>query len=274
MTVGATPDRPLRDALAATAEDGPRSLATAPPGPRRAATVPATLPPHSAAGTPRRLPAQLLYGRLLATAVQHLLGAGPPPDARLRLVDGRTEPLPLERWLGPIDAGDAAVLARAAPPVLDVGCGPGRHSAALRAAGRAALGVDLSPVAVRLAHARGAAAISRSIFADVPGAGAWRTILLLDGNIGIGGAPVGLLRRVAALLAPGGTTIVEVDPPGAGTYRTRVRLEAPGAVSEWFAWARVAADGIARIATEAGFVVDDLITVEERRFAWLRAHAA
>jgi SAM-dependent methyltransferase len=216
----------------------------------------------------------LLYGRLLATAVQHLLGDGPPPRARLRLVDGRTEPLPLERWLGPIDAADAAVLERAVPPVLDVGCGPGRHSAALRAAGKPALGVDLSPVAVRLARGRGAAAIARSIFADVPGTGRWRTALLLDGNIGIGGDPAGLLRRVATLLAPGGTAIVELGAPGSGTDRTRVRIEAPGAVSEWFGWARVAVDDIDRIAAEVGLAVGKAMAVDGRWFASLASGRA
>lgn len=253
MTAGTAPDGPLRPTLAA----GP-----APDRPAR---------PAPATGPLRPLPAQVLYGRLLATAVQHLLGDGPPPRARLRLVDGRTEPLPLERWLGPIDGADAAVLAGAAPPVLDVGCGPGRHSAALRAAGRHALGVDLSPVAVRLARGRGAAAISHSVFADLPGG--WRTALLLDGNVGIGGTPAVLLRRVAELLVAGGTAIVELDPPGAGTYRTRVRLEAPGAVSEWFAWARVSADGIDRPATAAGLDVREIRTIDGRWFAWLRRRA-
>jgi SAM-dependent methyltransferase len=219
------------------------------------------------------LPAQLLYGRLLATTVQHLLVGGPPPLARLRLVDGRTEPLPLERWLGPIDAADAAVLDRATPLVLDIGCGPGRHSAALRAAGKPALGVDLSPVAVRLARGRGAAAIARSVFADVPGTGEWRTALLLDGNIGIGGDPAGLLRRVATLLAPHGAALVELGAPGSGTYRTRVRLEAPGAVSEWFGWARVAIDGIDRIAADAGLAVGEAVAVEGRWFASLEPAA-
>src|SRR5215216_5046549 len=66
------------------------------------------------------------------------------------------------------------------------------------------LGLDLSPVAVRLARARGAEAIMRSVFADVPRDGTWRTALLLDGNIGIGGAPEALLARARALVAPGG----------------------------------------------------------------------
>ena len=82
------------------------------------------------------------------------------------------------------NAIDRAVLRQAVTPVLDIGCGPGRHLAALAAAGREGLGLDLSPVAVRIARARGAEAILRSVFADVPRTGTWRTALLLDGNFG------------------------------------------------------------------------------------------
>ena len=48
---------------------------------------------------PDPLSADALYGRLLASAAQHLDGAGPAPRARIRLADGRLEPLPLDRWL-------------------------------------------------------------------------------------------------------------------------------------------------------------------------------
>ena len=204
-----------------------------------------------AAGAPgRRLePAELLYGRLLAT-----VAAGEPGEAHIRMTDGRTRKLPLDQWLGPVDAADRAVLAHAVAPVLDIGCGPGRHVAALAAAGRAALGLDLSPVAVRLARARGAEAILRSVFADVPRAGTWGAALLLDGNIGIGGAPVALLGRARALVAPGGVVLVETGPPDAPTRRVRVRLEAGGAVSPWFGWATVGADGVAPLARAAGLV--------------------
>jgi SAM-dependent methyltransferase len=217
-----------------------------------------------------RLPADALYGRLLATAAQHLDGAGPAPGARIRLSDGRLEPFPIERWVAPADAADTEILRSIAGPVLDLGCGPGRHLAALRKLGKEGLGVDLSEIAVALARGRGALVINGSLWEDVPGAGTWRTILLLDGNIGIAGAPVALLERAGELLTPDGSIIVETDPPGAPTHRVRVRIEAPGLVSEWFRWARVGADDAAAIAGRAGFVAADRRELSGRTFVTLR----
>lgn len=215
---------------------------------------------------PRRAPlaADLLYGRLLATAAQH----GLAPGAGIRLADGRLEPLEIDRWLADADDVDEQVLATVQAPVLDLGCGPGRHLAALAAAGKRGLGVDLSAVAVAIARGRGADAINASLWSRIPGR--WRTVLLLDGNIGIGGAPTLLLRRAGELLAPGGAIVVEVDPPGCPTHRVRVRLEAPGVVSEWFRWARVGVDGVEAVAGRAGFAVADIRELAGRTFVTLR----
>jgi SAM-dependent methyltransferase len=210
------------------------------------------------------LPADALYGRLLASAAN-----GPVPRARIRLADGRLEPLPLDRWLAPADATDTAILESVAGPVLDLGCGPGRHLAALRRLGKEGLGVDLSEVAVAFARDRGALVINGSLWEDVPGAGTWRTILLLDGNIGIGGAPVALLSRAGELLAPDGRIVMETDPPGAPTHRLRIRIEAPGLVSEWFRWARVGADDAAAVAGRAGFAVQAVRELSGRTFVTL-----
>lgn len=214
------------------------------------------------------LPADVLYGRLLATAAGGGLD-GADVRARLRLADGRLERLSLDRWLGPVTAADEIVAGWARPAVLDVGCGPGRLLEALTARGKTALGVDLSPVAVQLARRRGGTAVTGSIFADVPGAGTWGSALLLDGNIGIGGDPVALLGRLRELLAPGGTVIAEVDPPGAATLVERMRLESRGVVSAWFAWARVSADAIAAHAARAGFACARIAPVHGRWLAEL-----
>jgi SAM-dependent methyltransferase len=225
---------------------------------------------HALPDEARLLPAALLYGRLLAGAARHARVGGPTPEGRLRRADGRVEPLPLARWLAPVDAADAALLARVEGPVLDIGCGPGRHVAALTATGRPGLGIDLSPVAVEITRGRGGDAILGSVFDHVPDAGTWGTALLLDGNIGIGGRAAALLRRARELLAPGGAVLTELDPPGAWTGVTRVRLEAPGVVSEWFPWAHVAADRAREVAADAGLAPAWTLEAGGRWFAALR----
>ncbi|MFZ0091235.1 MAG: class I SAM-dependent methyltransferase [Solirubrobacteraceae bacterium] len=189
--------------------------------------------------------------------------------ARARLRDGTTIPLALDRWLGPADVTDERVLDGLDGPVLDVGCGPGRHLHALAARGVFALGVDLSPVAVALAIGGGGRAIVGDIFDDLPGAGSWRSALLLDGNIGIGGAPVRLLTRLGALLDEDGAVLVEVEPPAGRTYCTQARIESAGLTSGWFPWARVAAPGIAPLARRAGFAASAVWSVSGRCFARL-----
>lgn len=204
-----------------------------------------------------------IYGRLLEHA------AGGDHDGQVRTTAGLPAALPLRRWLAPADPADLLVVERTAAPVLDVGCGPGRMLAALEAQGRAATGIDVSPVAVRLARRRGGHAIRDCVFSPRVPAGVWGSVLLLDGNIGIGGDPERLLARTAELLRPGGEAIVEVEPPGDGTSIVGMRLEGAGAVGPWFDWARVDADAIAVLARAAGLCVVGRFEGEGRRFARL-----
>ena len=192
------------------------------------------------------------------------------PAVRLATADGRALALPVERWLGDATAGERHVLAAAAGPVLDVGCGPGRHLLALNRAGVPALGIDTSPEAVAIARRRGVSALVRSVFDRLPGAGRWGTALLLDGNIGIGGDPRALLRRVRALVAPAGEIIVEVGE-GSGVETLAVRIEhGRGPRSEWFPWALVGAGALAEVADAAGLRAWRRWEVEGRCFVGLR----
>ena len=207
-----------------------------------------------------------------------LLRSASQPDSMdaLRVVDehGGELPFALRRYLEAPTAEEHGVLARAIGPVLDIGCGPGRHVIALSRRGVVAVGVDISPLAVRLARKRGANVIEGSIFDRLSGAGTWGSALLLDGNIGIGGAPCQLLTRVGALLAPAGIVLVEVEGPDVPSGSLRVRLESERMRSQWFPWARMSTGELPAIASEAGFEVREEWHTGGRWFAALERAAS
>ena len=173
------------------------------------------------------------------------------------------------QWVAPVVGADAALLARAVGPVLDVGCGPGRHVVELARRGLMVLGIDVSLPALELALRRGAPVLHRSVFEDVPGIGRWSTALLLDGNLGIGGCPRTLLTRVGELLHSDGRMLLEAHPSTTPSVVKRVRVEVDGHPGPWFHWARVSADAVPDLAADAGFVVVDRWTADGRWFAEL-----
>jgi glycosyltransferase A (GT-A) superfamily protein (DUF2064 family) len=189
----------------------------------------------------------------------------------LRADDGTALPLDPLRWHADPSPQEEMLLTAMAAPVLDVGCGPGRFVLGLARQGKVALGVDPAPAAVTLARDRGAPVLQRSVFDPLPGAGRWQTIVLADGNIGIGGDPTRLLRRCRELLAGDGTVVVEVLGPGSGWRPYRVRLERGMQHSPWFSWAVVDADAIAGLAAAAGLELLHLqhVADESRWFAHL-----
>jgi SAM-dependent methyltransferase len=190
--------------------------------------------------------------------------------ACLRATDGTALAAAAHRWLGPLTAGDDTVLARAVPPVLDVGCGPGRHVLALAERGVVALGIDITPAALDVARRRGAPVLARSVFERVPAAGRWACALLLDGNLGIGGDPAALLARVASLLRPAGMLLVELAPARRRAGPEVVRLDIDGADSPWFAWTSVDASDLPMYALVAGLRMEDVWHAGARSFGSLR----
>jgi len=188
----------------------------------------------------------------------------------LELATGERISLPTDRWRAAPDPGDELLLSNCVGPTLDIGCGPGRLTAALSERGVVALGMDISSVAVKLTIEAGAVAIRRDVFARQPGEGRWQHALLADGNIGIGGDPVRLLKRVKQLLNKRGTALVEIDPPGTGLRHGRVRLTTPEATGDrWFDWAWLGADAVATTAAEAGLTTSWIHNTGSRWFTKL-----
>ena len=173
-----------------------------------------------------------------------------------------------ERWRQPADAVDRAVLARCRGPALDIGCGPGRIVRALAEGGVPALGVDSSPAAVALTVERGAPVLHRAVQRPLPAEGRWGTVLLMDGNVGIGGDVEALLRRCGELVRPDdGVVIVEVDPDADVDETTTLAVfDDAGGWTEGVPWARVGAVGCAGHADRSGLRVADAWRIAGRSF--------
>ena len=181
--------------------------------------------------------------------------------------------LPVARWSGRADPCDENVLSHCRGATLDIGCGPGRMAELLGSKGHIVLGIDVVPEAVYQTRYRGVSALLRDVFHRVPAEGRWETALLADGNIGIGGDPLTLLRRIREVLAPDGRAVVDLDPPGTGIRIGSVRIQADSALSEPFPWAMVGADMAAYLAAETGFQTPEIHRCGHRWYAVMEVAA-
>ncbi|WP_396667511.1 methyltransferase domain-containing protein [Microbacterium sp. R86528] len=202
-----------------------------------------------------------------------MLGATGSSALALRRIDDPTGTvvLDVEGWRSPANAVDLAVLADLDGPLLDVGCGPGRMVRAAEENGLAALGIDVSADAAALAATNGTPVLRRSIFERLPLEGSWATVLLMDGNIGIGGDPAALVSRCAELMADDGCLVVEVDvDPELLDCAVYTAVGQDGHESAPFPWARVGSAALARVGSRSGLVVADAWADGQRRFVVLR----
>ena len=191
-------------------------------------------------------------------------------EVRVRTAAGVAWSLDVQSWLTMSDA-DELLVARCEPPVLDIGCGPGRFVEALAVRGLPALGVDVSQAAVASTSGRGVGALLRNVHDPLPGEGRWGTVLLADGNIGIGGDPLALLRRCRELVRPGAMALVETASDDDADGCTTVSLHEPhGRMSTPLPWAVVGARRLIELAAEAGFVAVEDWRVGDRCFVALR----
>ena len=179
-------------------------------------------------------------------------------------------PMELARWSGPADGVDRLVVSRCQGPVIDLGCGPGRMVRALTEQGLAALGVDASGVAVAISRLTGGPALHREIGAELPAEGRWGTALLMDGNIGIGGDVLALLRRCRSLVAAGGLILCEVDADPDRHERFDVTLRSGGIASRPMPWVRIGGRALRDTAATVDLLVEEEWTSDQRSFVALR----
>lgn len=167
--------------------------------------------------------------------------------------ESRSMMMDVARWNARADEVDLTLLRSATGPLLDVGCGPGRMVQAAMGVGLEALGLDISPAAITIARAAGLPVLEGSVFDAVPGAGTWQTVLLVDGNIGIGGDVRSLLRRCAELVAPEGEIVVELhaDRDMDSVYSGQL-VGTDGGVSESFPWAQIGINPMVGVAADLG----------------------
>lgn len=192
----------------------------------------------------------------------------------IRRADGSLRHLPVHSWLGGSRADvqfDHTIVSLCAGPTLDLGCGPGRLVAGLVRRGVPALGVDLSRTAVDLARGSGAPVLCRDLFARLPGTGRWQTVLLADGNVGLGGDPWRVLQRAGELLGRGGHCLVEFDTAATGVDAAWVRLESLHSIGPWFRWATVGVDCAARLAGDVGLAMTAVHPIGDRVIAALES---
>jgi len=167
---------------------------------------------------------------------------------------GVGEPIDVAAFRGFADDVDRGVLGMTTGSVLDLGCGPGRMVEAAVRLGRRALGVDLSAVAVKLAARRGVPVLNASVFDRLPGEGHWGAVLLLDGNVGIGGDPEALLRRASTLVRPDGSARIVVEAHRMeGDHRfDAVIVDDAGRRSAIFPWAQLGTQALVAVGASSG----------------------
>ena len=178
--------------------------------------------------------------------------------------------LPVRSWASQEIPGDPSLLDRCLGPTLDVGCGPGRLTAALLTRGVLALGIDVCEAAVAMARVRGAAVLRRDVFGPLPREGSWWHVVLADGNIGIEGDPVRLLHRCRELLTDGGSVLVDLQGTGGSLRTDEVRLRSGRHASDWFRWSSLPTGALPPIAAASGFDVAALWQTAGRWQAELR----
>lgn len=140
-------------------------------------------------------------------------------------------------------------------PVLDLGAGAGRSSLYLHGRGLPVTAVDASPGAVEVCRRRGVADVRLGDVNDPPADQLWAGVLLLCGNLGLGGSWEGnrqLLARLAELAAPGAVLVGDSVTPD-GPARVVLRIRYRNLVTPWWPQYNIPAERMAALVDGTGW---------------------
>ena len=172
--------------------------------------------------------------------------------------------------------------------VLDVGCGAGRCCLYLQRKGHDVLGVDVSPLAVKVCRLRGVKKVKMASITQIDSSfGTFDTVLMMGNNFGLFGTPRRarwLLRRWRRMTSPEARIVAEclnpykTDDPAHLAYhrRNRQRGRLPGQVririrhrqyaTPWFECLFVSPDEMKRIVQGTGWTVRRCVGVAGREY--------
>lgn len=233
------------------------------------------------------------FGLALARCIRH----GSAPLDTFFVVerdDGFVTVNDISWYLLPPDEHDVLereLIERARGPVLDLGCGGGRHAVPLAERGERVVGIDTSAAAVQICRDRGVDARQCSVY-ELDGVGSGYTSFLLGGqNVGLlSDVKTGrrLLADLAAIAAPGakilGTT---ADPhlsknPAHRAYaernlatgrmagQDRCRLRYDDVATEWFDYLYLSADELRELVEGTEWTLHDTLSDGPMYLAELR----
>ena len=150
--------------------------------------------------------------------------------------------------LGAIDEG----------PVLDLGAGAGRAALHFQDRGVDVTAVESSAGAAEVCRRRGVRDVRISDLNDPPSDRRWRAVLLLCGNLGLGGTWDGnrtLLRRLAELTDPG-AVLVGDSVTSDGRDELGLRIRYGDLITPWWRQRNVASHEIAALVDGTGWVIE------------------
>lgn len=172
--------------------------------------------------------------------------------------------------------------------VLDIGCGAGRHALYLQKKGMAVVGVDQSPLAVKVCKLRGLKEAKVIPITQIsPKLGIFDTIIMLGNNFGLFGSykrAKWLLKRFHRLTSPNAKIIAESRNPyatknpfhlnyhklnrsrGRMSGQLRIRIRYQSYATPWFDYLLVSPDEMKKILAGTGWQVNRFLKFKDASY--------